>query len=382
MLALAAAAVASVAAAVPTHAPLGVVADLGGSGPIVVARLDPLTLEPRGRRVELGEYHDVFSLAPGRGTGAFSVSSPDPELRPGSRGGITLVDLNPPRRLASIGTNGFSTVLGWIAPRRLVTTLGGPSRIVALDPDDGRVRSARRLPASAFCPDTDELTTVRNRFVLLLRNRLAVVDRGGRIRLTRRTHAGAGCATAALAVDRRGRHAAVVGDAGVARVNLRTLRVRSRRLSTPERDDAVDAQAIWLRRGRVAVARRSVEWRPRGADLIDTRTGARRELDRRAGAIRYAARRVLAYDGELLAPGRGASIGVRAYDLSGRRRFHALGRRLVEQVEPAGRFAYAIGAGRLAVIDARAGRVVSRTRMPRSTAIQLLRRQSFDRRFG
>jgi hypothetical protein len=372
----------SAQAAVPTRAPLGVVANLGGSGPIVVARLDPLTLEPRGRRVELGEYHDVFSLAPNRAMGAFSVSSPDPELRPGPRGGITLVDLRRLRRVAAIGTGGFATVLGWVAPRRLVTTLGGPARIAVLDPQTAHVRSARRVPFARHCDGNDELATAGGHFALLLRDRLAVVNRRGRIRLSRRTHAAEACATAGLAVDRAGRHAAVVSDTAVATVNLRTMRVRKRPLPGSAPAGAVDAHAVWLRRGLVAIARRDEDWQPLGVELIDRRAGRRRMLDRRGGAVRFAAGRVLAYHGELLPGEARGSIGVRGYDLSGRRRFQVLGRRLVTMVEPAGRFAYAQPEGRLAVIDLRTGRIVSRSRTPRSQQVQLLRRQSLDRRFG
>jgi hypothetical protein len=105
-------------------------------------------------------------------------------------------------------------------------------------------------------------------------------------------------------------------------------------------------------------------------------------VDRRAGAVRFGAGRLLAYDGELLAARGRGSIGVRAYDLRGRRRFHALGRWLVTGVEPRGRFAYALRRRRLAVIDLRDGDVVSRTRTRAGLQVQLVRRQSLDRRFG
>jgi hypothetical protein len=244
------------------------------------------------------------------------------------------------------------------------------------------VRSSRDLPDALRCDGTDELVTAGGHFALLLRDRLAVVDRRGRIRLSRRTHAADACDTAGLAVDRARRRAVVASDSAVSTVDLRTLRVRTRPLPGAAPQGAADAHAVWVRRGLVAIARRDARWKPLGVELIDTRTGARRMLDRRAGAVRRGARRVLAFDGGLLPAETGGSIGVRAYDRRGRRRFHLLGRRLVTMVEPAGRFAYAQGVGRLAVIDLRTGRIVSRSRTPRSQQVQLLRRQSLDRRFG
>ena len=48
---------------VPKRPPLGLISPFGGRG-VVLSKLDPLTLRPIGRRVQVGEYHDAWSFSP------------------------------------------------------------------------------------------------------------------------------------------------------------------------------------------------------------------------------------------------------------------------------------------------------------------------------
>ena len=115
---------------------------------VVLARLDPLSLRPVSRPVEVGEYHDTWSVSPDRsriavGTGGQGI-------------GIEIVDLKAMKVVRQIQTGIAAEEVGWLAPRLLVAGLqrGGT---VLVDPSTGRIlRRWRHLSdpqVSARTPD-------------------------------------------------------------------------------------------------------------------------------------------------------------------------------------------------------------------------------------
>ena len=142
---------------------------------------------------------------------------------------------------------------------------------------------------------------------------LVVADAEGRVRVValRRFPRGAR-ATPGLAVDRRGRRAlAFAAGAPVAEVDLRTMRVRYRRVALPRprrappgRARTSHRDALWLGRGLVAVSGsdyvsgpdgsfRGSESFPAGVHLVDTGDWSARTVEPRAGRALLAGGRLL-----------------------------------------------------------------------------------------
>ena len=328
----------------------------------ILARLDPLSLEPVSPTLELGEYHRAWSLSPdgsqlalGISSGVSLVSPPRP-LR--ARIGIIVVDLEAMKVVQEVETGGAAGALAWLGPRLLVAATGGSGTVV-VDPRTGKIV---RHGLSAPRPVASVRT--RNRVVLLSRGpyrpargqgsavvRVAVIDANGRVRsvalgrLRLAFRDGTRWDEAGLVVDPAGRRAYVVAaDAPLAEVDLRTLRASYHRLDflsvrpgelhrAPARPGRVlnrSRDAIWLGEGRMLVSGRDlVAGRggtealvPAGAVLVDTASRRSRTLDPRASGAALAAGRLLAY---------GTGIGLRGYTLDARRVFHLLeGQRVLD----------------------------------------------------
>jgi hypothetical protein len=372
---------------------------------VFLARVDPRSLEPVSRRVDVDEYHHAWSLSPDRSQLAVGVSAP------GKRGrvGILVVDLAAMKVVRRIETGIAAVALAWPRPHLLIAGLlrGG---MVLVDPRTGTILR-RWPPSSAWPPLSDPpQASARTRdggLALLFPGRrsnartqtaaprLAVVDRMGqlrsvaleRIRLTFRD--GVQWDAAALAVDpARARAYVLPPDAPVAEIDLQKLRVSYHRLEAlflppgelsdaePEPNDEVSwrhRRALWLREGRILVFGHDhvrpvgvdrFEAIPAGALLVDTATWSSCVLDATAAAATFLGRTVLAY-------GRGdrASGGLRAYTSDGRNTYRALDGKPVSGVQAAGGLAYVrgravefspLGGSRSVVhlIDVRSGTVV------------------------
>ncbi len=196
-----------------------------------------------------------------------------------------------------------------------------------------------------------------------------------------------------LAVDLAGRRAFVVGGAApVAEIDLRTMRVAYRELREPISflgrmrnwfEPAAQAKgetegpvryASWLGDGRLAVsgfdARGAMPSEARGLKLIDTRTWAVRTLDSRAGDFVSTRRLLLSY-GCCYRTGN-ESLGLTAYDETGRMLWHLFERKPIHAVQVRGGWAYvrlegtwrSRGPPLVAVVDLRRGRVVRTVRTP------------------
>jgi hypothetical protein len=339
----------------PRAAPLGTVASPPGTG-VLLARLDPVTLQPREPQRFFGEYHRAARLSPDGTQLAVAVS----EFAKGQVG-AEIVDTRTLEITGRVSTGVAAEALAWLEPRRVAALLQGHTAVL-IDPARASVIRRVLIRSGRQCGESHPPSAAtRHALVVLVGQRLAAMDARGRVRAASLAGAAAECAGAGFAVDRGERHAYVVASRGrAAAIDLRTMRVERHRLRgpRPRRGGRTDVQ--WVGGGILAAAHSTRGGDPRGVELVDTRSWSRRTLQRRAGGARPAAGRVLVFDGGLR-PRRGLGMGVRAYDRSGRQRLHLLGRESIQNVQVAGRFAYAIGPKGLRVIDIRAGKVVSRS---------------------
>lgn len=367
---------------------------------VILARLDPLSLEPVSRQVELGEYHNAWSLSPDRSQLALGISAPG---RTG-RIGIVIVDLETMKVVREIETGGAAEALAWLTPRLLAAALVRDGTVV-VDPVSGKI--LRRWPRLPF-PEASART--RNGMVVLFADvglggspaaaapRLAAVDARGRlrsvglrrIRLGARRVAGIGYADAVgLAVDPVGARAYVfAADAPVAEVDLRTMRVSYHRLEAlflppgelagldVKPGDPVAARqrgAIWLGDGKaivfgqdlVAARGGEVASVAAGALLVDTDRRSSCMLDPKASGVAFVAGRVLVFG-----PGRSRTrdapgIGLRGYSVDGRRLFQLFEGEQVWDVQVTGEHAYVRTPDAVRVIEVRSGKLASDVVPPR-----------------
>lgn len=392
-----AAAPSRMATGMPKKSLLGILRQSANS-PAVLARLDPLSLRTVSRQVEVGEYHDAWSLSPDASQLALA--------RGGQGIGIEIVDLKAMRLVRDVQTGIASEALGWLGPRLVVAALqrGGT---VLVDPLTGRI--LRRWPSFSF-PDASART--RDGLVMLLPQlrksgpglpltrvagppRLAVVDARGRlrsvtlerIRLAVRSRNGTYYYgdRAGFAVDpARARAYVFAADAPVAQVDLRTMRVSYHRLeplflrpgklkSANGSKKAVLARergALWLGDGDVVVFGRDfVTARgkkdtlvPAGAMLVNTANWSWRTLDTQVTGAEFAAGKLVVYG-----PGwyQAGGLGLTTYTLGGRRISYLLQRERVFDVQIAADWAYVRTPNGVYVVDVRAGKVVTRIAPPR-----------------
>ena len=369
---LAVMAVAAAAEGAVARAPIGVLSPVNGDAP-TLAHLNPLTLRPAGPRLRLGEFHDAWSVSPDRSQIALGMGGASPTCGRG----ICIVELGTMRIASYIAAPVAVEAAAWLRPRRIVAVLqrGG---IVVADPVTGTIVRRQPLPFNAYAPPSARIPG--GGFAVLMDGRppgLVVTDAEGRVRVAALRRFPGARGAPGLAVDRRGMRAfAVAAGAQVAEVDLRTMRVRYRRVALPRPRRAPPGRvlftyrdALWLGRGLVAVSgtdqlNRPIgalgvgETFPAGVHLIDTRDWSTRTVQGRAGRALRAAGRLLVYTPDLPTPG----VGLRVYSLDGRRLVsHLLGTQGLD-VELAGDRAYAYrGTGRsraLHVLRARSGTLI------------------------
>jgi hypothetical protein len=379
--AAAAVGLASSTAAAPRKPLLGIL-ERPANGSAFLARLDPQSLKPVSRKVEVGEYHRTWTLSPDGSHVALGV---------GGQGiGIEIVELETMKLVRRVRTGIAAEALDWLTPRRLVAGLqrGGT---VLVDPRTGRI--LRRWPAFSF-PDAS--AHAPGRFVLLVPQlrkstpglplrrvagspRLAVVDAKGRLRSVtlRRIRLGVRSSNgiqyadhAGLVVDRAREQAYVVAaGAPVANVDLRTMRVSYHRLEPllqrPRNPVVVrERGALALGSGQLVVFGRDLVIAhgpkepvlvPAGAAVVNTAGWSWHTLDRAGTGVALAGRRIVVYG-----PGRypAAGVGLRGYTAGGRRVFSLFNRKRVFDVRVAGRSLYVRTSRAVHVVDGRSGKVV------------------------
>lgn len=380
----------------PARMPLGIVWPDD-----VLARLDPLTLQPRRPQVGLGEYHSAWSFAPDRTQLALAISSPGEEGIPvmGDRGriGIRIVDVQRMAAVRDISTGVAAEALGWLAPRRLAALLQS-GELVVLDPATGAILRHEKLSPGVLGP---RWARAGDRLVVLLDSlpvpRLAVVDRAGELRvvaLERQRHGccGSWSGRAGLAVDAAGERAVVVAaEVPAAEVDLQTMAVRYHHLAIPgatllpppgtlglQALQASGRRALWLAATALAVAGEqradlgeTVASRPAGVALVDPRSWRARMVEPGADHVCAAGGRLLAYREEPPGPRPGGGIGLRVHDLEGRPLLRLLGDQPISHVEVWDGEAYVYSPAAVRVVDPRSGRVV-RTLPSRGGYVELL----------
>jgi hypothetical protein len=320
-----------------------------------LTRVDPLTLVPRGRGVELAEYHDGWSRSPSGSKIALGMGSP---AQPHCGAGLCVVDLDSMRVVQDIDAPIAVEAVGWVGPRRLVgVTQGG--LVMVVDPVTGATVQSRDFARATSFPSQ---ALGAGRFAVLIGGdvpRLVVVNRSGRIRLAGLDRLGEVRMEdrLGLTIDPRAGRALVFGARGlVAAVDLRTLRVRYHRLrvsgksaASRGRLDPANRCAEWLGGGRVVTYGKSVR-------VIDTRNWTARTLKARASSAAVVGNRLLAYTGRFATEGEG--VGLRVYSADGERLIaHRFGdQRLNLQI--AGGYAYEIAPRSVRIVRAHSGRLV------------------------
>ena len=244
-----------------------------------------------------------------------------------------------------------------------------------IDPATGAI--VRRWAAGSVLAAAT--TRTRRRFVILEPgrgvSRLATVDRAGllrsvSLRLPTRRRRGNRDRPALVADPANERAYVLTGGRTALAIDLRTMRVRRRRLGVASRADLRHRDAVWLGGGRLAfsgedfaVRGRRLVTTPVGATIVDTRTWKVRRIDARASGVALGRGRLFAY---------GLS-GVRAYTRNGRRLYAVLRDKPVWTVGANGGIAYAATDRATHVIDTRSGRV--RRRIPRALDVSTIARR-------
>jgi hypothetical protein len=354
---------------------------------VMLARLDPLSLRPVFARVQLGEYHNAWSLSPDGARVALGISAGEslisPSRRLRGRIGIVIVDLDSMKVVQEVETGIAASALGWLAPRRLVASLlrGGT---VLIDPVTGRI--VRRWPGLS---DPARSARIGDSLVMLFpgpsstptdgiaATRFALVNARGhmrsvaldRIQLAAGFANGVGYADeAALAVDAGGRRAYVfLAGAPAAEINLATMQISYHRIELEtgaqpkKRVLAGVRRALWLGGHQVAVFGRNFVADDRagvtsiaaGAALVDTASWNSCVVDAKADGATFGAGRLLAY-----ASGARPAIGLRAYTAQGGKVFHLFNSEQVLDVHVAGGRAYVQTESALRVVDLKSRRVL------------------------
>ncbi len=355
----------------PSRAPVGVVSR-------TLARLDPLTLEPRATRLKLAEFHETWSFSPDRSRVALGMGGPAVRT---CGAGICIVDLASMRVVEDIDAPIVAVAVGWVSRRRVVAVLQS-GQVVVADPVTGRTLRRRDLSVQTDGPPS---AATPNGFAVVVGgdpSRLVEFDARGRMRVAdlRRIRLDDEKPfppeRAGLAVDRAGRRAFVfAAGAPAAEVNLKTMEVRYHRVSAraagsgPKGEARASVRsALWLDRGLVAVSGSDfvrdragplgVRELPAGVKVFDTETWSARTVSRRGTRTAQAAGRLLVWSSPAR-PSRG--VGLRIYARSGRRLLaHRFGDKTLN-VQVAGGYAYALGSRKLRVVRVRSGRVVHRS---------------------
>jgi hypothetical protein len=380
-----------------------------------LVRVDPDYFRPLpGPRLELGMHGYSWSYSPDRSRlvlGGFGF-------------GLRFVDLE---RFEHVGDlrerrrGGLIVAVSWPTPRRVLAVVqerwgAGELTLAVVDPvtrtllewrplsvSAGAVRAAGSrlglalLLSSERVPRRDSLGPARLLFIdargvarSVVLGRIPAgertVRRGSSRPVLRFVQPG-------LTLDRAGRRAFVVGGgAPVAEIDLSTMRVSYHEPSEPislfgrlrnwlepaaqakGETEGPTREVRWLDHGQLAVsgfdARGEKRSMARGLKLIDTRTWVVRTLDRGAADFVAPPRLLLAY-GCCHRTG-DASLGLTAYDESGRTLWHRFGRTSVHVVQAGDRRAYvrleATWRGRrppwVAVVDLRGGKVLRKVQTP------------------
>ena len=353
LLALAAVLTAALAAGAVTASPQPLLAAVGEGSATRLTAVDPLTLAPVGRSMQIGRY--VFP----------SARSPDGTqlvLARTDRASLRVVDLRRMKTLRAFPLGGsYVDGIAWLEPRLVVAVVDG-FRAVGVDPVSKRVRWRVALPNQV-----ESIERSPSGFVLLVRSgewppsgigptTLLTIGAAGKLRsvLLDRIRSGADFTETpptvelrrpGLAVDPVGNRAFVIGAGEpFAEVDLAAMTVAyhggSGSRSLAKAVNGPERNATWLGNGLIAVTGSDahsvvgtkdgqsfehVWWTPAGLTLVDTKDWSSRLIDPNATSVEVANGLLLAtawtYDSAVSAA---TGIGLAAYSLDGTPRFHLL----------------------------------------------------------
>lgn len=337
-----------------------------------LVRLDPSTLRPVGKRLDVGEYRTAWAFSPDRSKLALGWSY---TATLGRVGAVRIVDLRRWRSERVIPLHGELSSLqaaSWVGDR-LVLLVSYPrdSDVIALDARSGRVLGRRTLEGlvSHAAPTVRGLTLLMGprtglgparvvRVDAALRVHTVTLDRlsigpgitetedGERI-LGRSNHAGFALRSGAAAPIGY----VLAAGAPPAVVDLRSLSVQyavSRILAARTKSaEGSERFAHWT--GGDTVVYGGMDYsadgggKRMGVDLLDTRTWNSRSLDSNATIAAVGSGLVLTWDSW---PAATRTLGVRAFGADGTPRFSALRADAVGDVQIAGRRALVRLSGR------------------------------------
>jgi DNA-binding beta-propeller fold protein YncE len=314
-----------------------------------VARLDPVTLEPLGPRVGVGEYHGVAAISPDGTQLAAGTGGPG--------GQVQIIDIQRMEAQHSVYTGIAVEALAWLGPRRIVAAMqcnprnvaGRGCGIAVVDSTTGEV--VRRWPETEA--DTETLpfvpgflspktfATTPHGIVFLLiparrvaPARLVVIRPEEELRSVTLSSIATGQErlsgpqqSAGLAIPPAGGRAYVVGlESIVTEVDLETLEIRDHPVEgldptlpfTSRRAFWLNGQIVVHGAGSTHSLGAGVSWVsgsvPAGVMTIDTTSWRARTIDADAHQAVEAAGLMLVYGGR--------SSGLTGYSADGERRFH------------------------------------------------------------
>jgi hypothetical protein len=351
----------------------------------LLARLDPATLRPFGRKLDLGRFGQGWSFSANRSRLALGSTFQASMARPPA---VQIVDTS---RLASIGVVPLPGELGtvqataWVG-ERLLAVVGRSNGhvVVSIDPVGLRVVSKRvvagRIMGGAVSPRGFALLVTPVNTIGTAR--VVVVDGSLSVRTIRLSRITAGSQWSqngndvvgriqhpAFAVTPDGARALVLGDGPLADVDLRSGSVRYDEVRTvaraAKRAEGWVRYAHWLDRARLLVtgwnfhASGEPFQTPIGAWLVDTGSRTRRPIDEQAAFATPARGLVLTYSSST-GGGAGSGPGLRALGIDGRELYRVLEGQWIGYVQVAERAALARLAGPAAVakvVELATGRV-------------------------
>jgi hypothetical protein len=365
----------------------------------LLERVDPRTLQRRGRPLRLGRhaYFADFDFSPD----GSQIVLFGPEAR------LLIVNVRRLRLLPEIRVYAEGDVIAaaWVGGRILAASQYlGRITFFSVDPATRRIAVGRAIQGSI-----QDAAEVASGLVLVVSppdsigpSRLVVFAENGTLRTAGIDRIDSGAepfdeqttnvvhhARPGLAIDRESNRAFVVGaGAPVAAVDLRTMAVAYHDLSTPVSllgrlhdwfEPAAAAKglaegptrrAAWLGNGALAVwgwddraapgERALMSQEPAGLSLVDTRDWSIRRLDPGATSVVVANGRLLAFAWLRTSGGsRPSGMGLTAYGPDGAARFHVLGSQPVLSVQTSGDRAFVRGVkSSYSVLDLRSGRFV------------------------
>ena len=370
----------------------------------VLRRFARTVLTPRPGRVELGHDGGAWSFSPDETKLAVAGGSPL-EVRIVDVRRLRLDGLaSLPRNLARPPAEPAVITLAWPTARRLLALVEWGAwghAVVIVDPFERRTISHETIDGTLVgqAPTHDGLAVLLAPVGHIGPTRLLSLDADGNRTSVPLPGIDAGLETLAanravtrsqtpgLAVDPTGRRALVVSAAGdAAAIDLMAGKVVSHTLREPVSllgrlgswlEPAAEAkfsagaerQAAWVGDHLVAVsgqdhrfANGQEEATPAGLTLVDVRDWSTRALDERASQFSFSAGTLLAYGTSWSsATQKTAGMGLTAYGLDGKERFHLFGDEPIYFLETAGSYAYVWRGGKSPVaVDLRAGTVRSR----------------------